>query len=198
VAQPADGWALLRLEHSHTRYRVDFACYAAAITGLALSLLLAAPSGRGRALGLWVVAGGGAWSLVEYLLHRHVLHALPPFRHWHALHHQRPTALIASPTVLSASLFALGAAAPAWWLLGPWPACALMTGLLGGYLLYGLTHHALHHPVRLPGPARAWLSGRRRLHARHHLAQGANRGPYGVTQGWWDALFGWAAAKLRG
>jgi sterol desaturase/sphingolipid hydroxylase (fatty acid hydroxylase superfamily) len=65
-----------------------------------------------------------------------------------------------------------------------------MTGLLGGYLLYGLTHHAVHHAVRLPGPAQGWLSRRRRQHALHHRGSATVAVNYGVTQGWWDRVFG--------
>jgi hypothetical protein len=105
-----------------------------------------------------------------------VLHGLPPFSRWHAHHHDRPKALIALPTLLSAGLFALLAVAPAWLVWGPWPACALSFGLVTGYGIYGLTHHATHH--RVPGWAQrsAWLSRRRRWHARHHAPAAGQAG----------------------
>ena len=185
---------LLALEHSPRAYRADFICYAAASSGLALTLLVAAPPGQGASLALWAAGGAVGWTLVEYLLHRFVLHGLRPFSRWHAEHHRRPTALIASPTLLSATLFVAGAALPAWWLLGPWAASAVMAGLLGGYLVYGLAHHAVHHVVgpvqRLPAPGQAWLARRRRAHALHHRSASRSPGHYGVTQGWWDWIFG--------
>jgi len=64
-----------------------------------------------------------------------------------------------------------------------WEACALTLGLLIGYLAYAVTHHAIHH-----WPAHNnWLKTRKRSHAlHHHLRQ---LGSYGVTSGFWDAVF---------
>ena len=183
---------LLRLEHSPTAYRVDFALYAAASAALGLLLVLGCPAGSARVLAVWSVAGAALWTLVEYLLHRFVLHGLPPFKRWHAEHHQRPTALIASPPLMSGVLFVLLATLPGWWLLGGWPACALTFGLITGYLIYGLTHHATHHAVPLLHGRSAWLAQRRRWHALHHAAAraGAEPGHYGVSSSLWDHAFG--------
>lgn len=181
----------LVLEHSRTAYWLDFALYAGAITAMALALLIAGPAGHGVALAAWALAGAAGWTLAEYLLHRFVLHGLPPFKQWHAAHHHRPNALISTPTWLSALLFA-GLALPACALLGPWPACALGLGLLGGYLAYGLAHHATHHPVPWRLGRLAWLARRRRWHAQHHAkAAGgsAAAGHFGVSSGLWDHVF---------
>jgi cyclopropane-fatty-acyl-phospholipid synthase len=63
-------------------------------------------------------------------------------------------------------------------------------GVLVGYLGYSLTHHATHH-----WPARnAWTRRRKRWHAMHHGAL-AQPGYYGVTSGFWDALFGTRPAR---
>ena len=188
---------LLTLEHSPGAYRADFVFYGALSLGLLLWLLLRSPAGRGLELLSWAAAGGAGWTLVEYLLHRFVLHGLAPFNRWHAEHHRRPTALIASPTLLSATLFATLAALPVWLWLGAWPACALVFGLVSGYLAYGLTHHATHHalPFTLPfiGTRGAWLSRRKRWHALHHATLiGALHpsGHFGVISGFWDQVFG--------
>jgi cyclopropane-fatty-acyl-phospholipid synthase len=196
---------LLTLEHSPAAYRLDFALYALLSLAMASALLLASPPGSGALLATWAVGGVLAWSPVEYLLHRHVLHGVAPFNRWHEEHHQRPTALIGSPTLLSLSLFATLVAAPAWWLLGAWPALALTFGLLTSYLAYGLTHHATHHAM--PGISRrnAWLARRRRWHALHHQAHRAQPGEtpaaaalraghYGVSSALWDHAFGTAGA----
>ena len=188
--------ALFSLEHSQRADRVDQACYVTACAALALALLLGSPTGQAGALWLAAVAGGALWTLAEYLLHRFVLHGVPPFNRWHAEHHRRPTARIGSPTLLSASLFAVLAAAPALWLLGPWLAAALMLGLLTGYLLYGVMHQGLHNVGPL-GPHRGpWLTRRRRWHAQHHRSGGGAPAHFGVTSGLWDRVFG-TASPLR-
>jgi cyclopropane-fatty-acyl-phospholipid synthase len=192
---------LFALEHSPTAYRVDFALYGLLSASLATALLLAHPAGSGGALAAWALGGLLAWSPAEYLLHRFVLHGLPPFSRWHDEHHRRPNALIGSPTLLSVTLFATLVAAPSWWLLGAWPACALTCGLMTGYLAYGLTHHATHHLVAGWGGRSAWLARRRRWHAQHHQAHRARPGEapaeaapqpghYGVSSALWDHAFG--------
>ncbi len=183
---------MLKLEHSTAAYRADLALYGVLSLGLAALLALGSPPDSRLALAAWATAGGTLWTLVEYLLHRFVLHGLAPFSRWHADHHHRPKALIASPTLLSVGLFALLAVAPAWFLWGPWPACALSFGLITGYGIYGLTHHATHHRVPAWAQRSAWLSRRRRWHARHHAAgrSGTPAGHFGVSLDFWDHVFG--------
>ncbi|MEO7129310.1 MAG: sterol desaturase family protein, partial [Rhodoferax sp.] len=118
----------------------------------------------------------------EYALHRFVLHGLHPFSDWHAAHHRHPTALICTPTVLSAGLMVSLVFLPALALVDLWHACGLTFGMLSGYLAYTLTHHAMHHGRA----ARGWLQGRRRCHALHHAA---GSGDYGVTSVFWDHVF---------
>ena len=132
-----------------------------------------------------VLAGLAGWTLLEYALHRFVLHGLRPFSDWHAEHHHRPAALICAPTILSASLIAALVFLPAWALGGLWPACAITLGVLGGYLAYAITHHATHHWRA----SNRWTRQRKRWHALHH---DRHRGPghYGVTTSFWDHLLG--------
>jgi cyclopropane-fatty-acyl-phospholipid synthase len=190
---------LFDLEHTSVAYRADFALYGLVSVTMALAMVFFSPPGSAPTLWFWVVGGALAWTLVEYLLHRFVLHGLPPFNAWHAKHHHRPGALIGSPTVLSVSLFLVFVALPAWLLIGEWPACALGFGLVTGYLGYGLTHHATHHVV-FPALMRSdWLARRRRWHALHHVSSrradaadpGQKKGgPYGVSCSFWDRVFG--------
>jgi cyclopropane-fatty-acyl-phospholipid synthase len=177
---------LFALEHSRAAYLADFVLYGAAVVLLATVLPLARPLAQWPGLATLALLGLAGWTLIEYLMHRFVLHGLPPFRDWHAQHHARPTARIASPTVLSASLIFALVFLPAFALAGPWAACALTLGVLIGYLGYAVTHHATHHwNVDL-----AWLKGRKRAHAlHHHLAQ---PGHFGVTSTFWDRVFGTA------
>ena len=148
---------LFKIEQSKLAYAADFALYAAAVPALGGLLLLYGPSAEWLSLAIWASAGVLGWTLVEYLLHRFVLHGLQPFRGWHAAHHDRPTALICAPTLLSAGLIVTLVFVPAWLLADLWRAGALTLGVLIGYLGYAVTHHATHHwNVDL-----AWLKGRR-------------------------------------
>ena len=182
---------LFTLEHSKMAYRADFALYGIAVVSLAGFLLWGGPVVHRLEIGLWVMAGLAGWSLVEYALHRFVLHGLQPFQRWHAEHHDRPTALICSPTVLSAALICALVFLPALLLGGLWRACAMTLGVVAGYLAYAITHHATHH-WRTDS---TWLRDRKRWHALHHHQR--SPGCYGVTSGVWDHVFGTAQRRPR-
>lgn len=186
---------LFTLEHGKAAYRVDFVVYGAAVVGLAAVLLAEGPASQRFELLALVAAGLLGWSVVEYGLHRFVLHGLAPFQGWHAQHHRRPTALISTPTLMSAALIATLVFAPAWALGGRWAACALTLGLSTGYFAYAITHHATHHWHA----DNAWLRQRKRWHALHH-GQPDEACCFGVTSPFWDHVFGSArraAAKAR-
>jgi sterol desaturase/sphingolipid hydroxylase (fatty acid hydroxylase superfamily) len=132
-----------------------------------------------------VVLGLAGWTAIEYVMHRFVLHGLRPFSQWHAQHHQRPVALISTPTIVSATLIAALVYLPARLLGGLWQAGALTLGVMAGYLAYAVAHHATHH-WRADS---AWLKRRKRWHAlHHHLAD--SPACYGVTTSFWDHVFG--------
>ena len=175
---------LFTLEHSRAAYRADFVVYSSAVALMAGGLLFRGPGALRPRMLAAVLCGLIAWSLLEYLLHRFLLHGMAPFRDWHARHHDRPAALIGTPTVFSAALIAAFVFLPALSLLGAWPAAAFTLGVLAGYLAYASTHHALHH-WRAES---AWLRQRKLGHARHHHP--AERpGCYGVTTAFWDHVF---------
>ena len=100
--------SLFTLEHSKTAYRADFALYGTAVMALAAFLLLSGPREQRLEIVTFTLVGLCSWTAIEYALHRFVLHGLKPFSRWHAEHHQRPTALICAPTILSATLVATG------------------------------------------------------------------------------------------
>jgi sterol desaturase/sphingolipid hydroxylase (fatty acid hydroxylase superfamily) len=176
---------LFSLEHSKAAYRADFALYGAAVVVLAAYLLLAVPRGQQLENLAFVLVGLASWTGIEYALHRFVLHGLQPFSRWHAQHHERPTALICTPTVLSAALIATLVFFPAFLLGNVWRASALTLGMLAGYLAYTITHHATHH-WRADS---AWLKHCKRWHALHHH-QVEQPACYGVTSSFWDHVFG--------
>lgn len=171
------------LEHSKLAYRADFVIYALAVVLIACALLMAGPRTDRPFMATLVVLGLLGWSLLEYVAHRFVLHGLPPFSVWHAAHHDRPTALICTPTLLSGSLIAVLVFLPALLLSNLWRGSALTLGVLVGYLAYSCVHHAVHH---WHGGGR-WLRRRKYCHAKHHRKGDA--GYYGVTTSFWDTVF---------
>jgi cyclopropane-fatty-acyl-phospholipid synthase len=184
--------ALFSLQQDIAEVRADFAFYGLAVAVAASLALATLPHHRAWQAAAWSAAGLIAWTLMEYLLHRFVLHGLQPFQRWHALHHAQPRALLATPTVLTAALFALLVVLPAGWLLPTWNAAALVLGVLAGYVGYIGTHHAVHH---VQGRS-AWLRSRKRWHARHHTT--ADSGCFGVTVPIWDHVFGTTRPRMGG
>ncbi|MGE3176321.1 MAG: sterol desaturase family protein [Vicinamibacterales bacterium] len=176
---------LFALEHSKAAYRADFVLYGAAVTSLAAYLRESVPGGQAMESVVIALSGLAGWTLIEYLLHRFVLHGLRPFSRWHANHHQRPRALICAPTILSATLVVVLVFLPALLWAGLWRACAFTLGVVAGYLAYAITHHATHHWRA----GSEWLKRRRRWHALHHRRTG-HPGHYGVTSAFWDHVFG--------
>lgn len=180
------------LEYSRLAYAVDFAFYGIVSVGLAAFLLVACPPGQRLANLALVPVGLVIWTLVEYLLHRFLLHGMKPFSVWHADHHQRPTALLGSPTLMSASIILLLGFLPTLYFGNLWRACALTCGISIGYFAYGAVHHATHHWRA----ENAWSRRRKQWHALHH-SSAMEPGHYGVTTGIWDRLFGTDKVQRR-
>lgn len=183
---------LLSLTYSKAAYRADFAFYGALVPALAALLIVYGPRAQALEFVALTLAGLAGWTLIEYLMHRFVLHGLLPFSRWHATHHQQPKALTGAPTVLSATLIAALVFLPMLLAGDFWYACALTLGVLAGYFAYSVTHHATHH---WHGDG-AWLRRRRRWHALHHHRAGPP-GRYGVTTAFWDHVFRTAGQVRR-
>jgi len=184
------------LEQTTTEYRIDFILYYLFCVTAVAVLLIEEPVDTYFFLLFCITAGAAGWTLLEYLLHRFILHGVAPFKDWHALHHDRPSALIATPLVLSLSLFFLLFTVPSWIYFGCWPALALTAGMMSGYLVYGLIHHAIHHNNTPWFTSAAWLSKRRVCHALHHATYNILRADesvspchFGVSIGLWDWVF---------
>ncbi|APV51940.1 hypothetical protein BWI17_21065 [Betaproteobacteria bacterium GR16-43] len=175
---------LFVLEQSKAAYCIDFAFYGAAVVALAACVLAMGPPAPLPEVVAIAAAGVAGWTLIEYALHRFVLHGLRPFSTWHGEHHGRPRALICTPTIVSAALFVVLVFLPALALLDLRRASALTLGMLTGYLVYSITHHATHH-WQAGGP---WMKARKRCHAVHHHRE--TPGCYGVTSAFWDRVFG--------
>ncbi|WP_340676543.1 sterol desaturase family protein [Paraglaciecola sp.] len=177
--------SLFSMNHSKAAYRADFAIYGVTVLALLTYLFLIGQYGRWLEFVVLVVVGLASWTLIEYAIHRFVMHGLQPFSRWHAQHHQRPVALICTPTIMSMLLIVTLIFLPALIVSSNlWRACALTLGVVVGYLFYSVTHHATHH-WRADSD---WLKQRKRWHALHHknIEQPAC---FGVTSGFWDYVF---------
>lgn len=137
------------------------------------------------------VAGLLFWTLAEYVLHRYVFHFVPKAE-WalrihfifHGVHHDYPSdakRLVMPP---SASIpmalilyFLFNAILPPTYIYGFFP------GFLLGYLIYDMTHYAIHHFNFKGG---LWKTIKQH-HMLHHY-QDASKG-YGVSSPFWDKIF---------
>ena len=182
---------LLSFEYSPAAYRADFISYGTAVAGLSAVLIAGAPRAQGLALTGFVGAGLIVWTLIEYVMHRFVMHGVDPIRRWHAQHHRHTTALIGAPTLLSATGLLLVVFLPAMASTDVWRASALTLGVMTGYLGYGITHHAIH---QWDGD-NAWLRRRKQWHQLHHYRR--QHACYGVTTSFWDHVFRSAAPIPR-
>lgn len=132
-----------------------------------------------------VVAGFLTWTLMEYLLHRCVLHGWTKAAREHAKHHRDTRALIATPIMVIPLLSLIVFAA----LVLPTSigTAALLTfGLYAGYNYFVIVHHMQHfHPELL---ARSALFERNlRLHELHHQHPETH---FGISCSLWDRAFG--------
>ena len=173
------------MQLSKFSYYADFFIYPIVCSGWA------AASVRGLA---WVgvaewfctlAAGMLLWTLLEYILHRIVLHGATRFAPLHAEHHSSPLALIGTPTWISMLVLGGVIGIPAWACCGYSIASALTIGVMLGYWWYGIVHHVIHHGAHERstvhfGELRAW-------HMRHHYSP--KSGNFGVTTGLWDYVF---------
>jgi sterol desaturase/sphingolipid hydroxylase (fatty acid hydroxylase superfamily) len=138
------------------------------------------------AAGLWIVAllaGVGAWTLVEYAVHRWLYHRVPFFEKFHDAHHADPRALIGTPSFVSVAMV-LGVFLLPLLPIGLVAASGFASGALLGYIGYMLVHHLSHHMEPRPG---TMLYQARIRHMAHHYH--GTPGNYGVTTSFWDRVF---------
>jgi cyclopropane-fatty-acyl-phospholipid synthase len=130
-----------------------------------------------------MAAGLCAWTLLEYLLHRLMLHRVEPFKGWHMQHHLHPDVPMRTPVIFSLMLILPVAGLPILLHTDMPPAAAFSFGLLVGHLLQEMVHHRLHMATR---PASLWLSARWREHDFHHHRN--DHVAYGTLSGFWDGV----------
>ena len=172
------------MELSKTAYYADLILYPSLIVGLGTCEMIFVHAFPfvwlfSMALGLLT------WTIVEYGVHRFVLHSVESVARLHELHHATPSAYVGTPTWLSLLSFGLGGFIPLLILFGREVATGATMGLMFGYLWYLLIHDVVHRRH----PKRGSLFYRAKIHhARHHYAKVP--GNFGVTSSIWDRFFG--------
>lgn len=133
-----------------------------------------------------VIIGFLAWGLLEYVLHRFVMHGRPSMaRRGHALHHADDTAFISTPVfIVMAGAWIIYAMLSLVFPVGI--ACLIVFGLYAGYNYYALLHHVQHHRATVFAGVACLtrLERAHRIHHDHHLVN------YGVSTTIWDRLLG--------
>ena len=143
----------------------------------------------------WIkfVSGLFLWTLLEYGIHRGLLHFADINALWnmglariHLQHHEHPedvSQVVISPlqtiplAVLIYAILRVFLRAP--------HAGAVWAGIHCGYLAYESFHYAFHAPQALQW---RWLNALRKYHARHHFETPDAR--FGITSTLWDRVFG--------
>ena len=172
------------MEQSKTGYYADFILYPLLIIGLCafeMNTSHTFPYG-------WLCSfffGLLTWTIIEYGVHRFVLHSVEAVARLHKQHHARPGAYVGTPTWVSLLCFALGWFTPAFIVVGWEVASGATVGLMFGYLWYLVVHDAVHRRHLRRG---SLLYRAKMHHALHH--HGKVPGNFGVTSSFWDHIFG--------
>jgi sterol desaturase/sphingolipid hydroxylase (fatty acid hydroxylase superfamily) len=132
-----------------------------------------------------VLVGVFAFSLVEYSIHRWLLHnPRSAFYSLHAVHHaepEKPSAFLfpTSIVILLSVWFLLMA-------LHIQVASCFLCGFSAGYCYFGILHH-VEHTTRINKIPFRWLQKRWAAHSVHHRIDQSN---FGVMTSFWDYVFG--------
>jgi sterol desaturase/sphingolipid hydroxylase (fatty acid hydroxylase superfamily) len=173
---------------SKLSYYSDFVVYPAVIFALAAAGVTHATWADRTEWLCVAVAGFIFWTLVEYALHRSVLHRRTYFAPMHGQHHASPLAFIGTPPWISVSVLCATLLVPGWWFLGFNVADGVTVGVMLGYWWYGVVHHIIHHHPNTSSPS--YFNDLRAWHMRHHYSP--KSGNFGVTTPVWDHVFGTA------
>jgi sterol desaturase/sphingolipid hydroxylase (fatty acid hydroxylase superfamily) len=186
----------LALEASRSRRRMMPVTVLYGLHLLALLVLAAARSQLPSALA-FAVLGLAAWTLMEYLVHRYVLHvAFPAQGDWprrllhrlfdasHADHHAQPWDGYHINGHLD-TLFVAVWLVPLSYLAPPFTAPVAVAALFVGYVAEEWAHHAMHYD----NFKWRYFQYVRRRHLYHHSRLGVGTA-YGITSDFWDKVFG--------
>lgn len=132
------------------------------------------------------------WTATEYLLHRFVFHYEPNSEFgkkvhfiFHGVHHDYPNdsrRLVMPPSVsipLATLFYYLFLT-----LIGEVRVTPFFAGFLTGYLIYDMTHYAVHHFTL---KSKFWLALKKH-HMKHHYQDSSNG--FGVSNTFWDHVAG--------
>lgn len=145
--------------------------------------VLRASMGSARLVAMFA-AGLALWTLVEYVLHRYLLHGVEPFRRWHMAHHLDADLPIRIPLPFSLVLVLALIGLPSVLVWNKALASALSAGLLLGHLAQEVVHHRLHRNEDGGG----WWAAQRRHHRHHHFNDPERA--FGTLTAFWDRMFG--------
>lgn len=146
--------------------------------------------GRALAVGRGLAAGAALWTLVEYSVHRWVMHGSHtgnPLTAEHLDHHrhlERTDPLRFDRFLLWPLAGGLAVTAPAALVASLSAAAGAGVGFAASYCGYRQIHWSIHHRP----PLTRWGRHLRRHHLAHHV--GAPRANHGVTTDVWDRLLG--------
>jgi sterol desaturase/sphingolipid hydroxylase (fatty acid hydroxylase superfamily) len=166
-------------------YYADFVVYPLVVLALLASYWVWAYDSRPVVWLAAILVGGFVWTLMEYFIHRVILHHAVYVRDMHEMHHRAPTELIDTPIWMSLSFMLVGVLLLPWLVFGFGIASGFTIGMTIGYLAYGTMHHAMHHWRIRHG---TYLYRAKRRHAQHHAS--LDEGNYGVSSPLWDYVFG--------
>lgn len=174
--------AIARMSSTRTNYWAEF-CVDVTLVALLMFEGWKHHAGGALSIALAVVSGALGFSFVEYFFHRWMFHTrIPLFAEGHRMHHDNPLGYDSLPFFLPA-MISVGLTALCLLFL-PASFVFFMTGTATlGYMVYGLSHFAIHH-VRFRNPLlRTWAASH---HIHHHHADSN----FGVTTPLWDFLLG--------
>jgi sterol desaturase/sphingolipid hydroxylase (fatty acid hydroxylase superfamily) len=166
-------------------------------TYLLVLLLLAWRAGELAPALAFLALGLLAWTLVEYLVHRYILHVAFPkrggvlrralhhlFDASHADHHAQPFDGYHINGHVD-TLWVAVLAFPLSFLAPPFTASLFVAGVFFAYLVEEWAHHAMHFENYRWG----YFQYVRRRHLYHHSKLGVGTA-YGITSDFWDKVFG--------
>jgi sterol desaturase/sphingolipid hydroxylase (fatty acid hydroxylase superfamily) len=133
------------------------------------------------------------WTLIEYLVHRFVLHRIPGLQEMHQAHHDETQELIGTPTPFSLPLLFIIVLWPMTYVLGTSFALLWFAGFLIGFIAYTFVHYAVHH---LSSGGWRWMKALKWQHNVHH--HGTSNQNFGVSTSLWDHVFRTYSSTMKG
>lgn len=174
--------AMLRLSKTRLNYWTEFAVdipFGAVMIFAGLRSNELSPI----AVVLTILLGLAMFSIIEYSFHRWLFHgSVQIMAQGHRAHHENPLAYDSLPFFLPALM--LLSLTGVFVMFMPVKYAFLLTGIMTlSYVIYGLSHFAIHHLHFHNVLARNWAAH----HHIHHCRADTN---FGVTTPLWDIVFG--------